>query len=208
MKQRNLIAVIILSIVTLGIYDLYWLVATKNELNRRTDIRIPSVWILFAPVIVMVGLLIAGLVATAATHGDPNVMRLINILFILVYVIAILVMIPVGFYWLLKFSKAVNHYTNGELSTALTFLLLWLLRFIGMAIIQDKFNDMLATGPTPAAPGGGLAAPTAPQPYQAPSMQPQASTTVPPQPTPTAPAPAGQDPQQPDETPPAGPTVG
>jgi cytoskeletal protein RodZ len=70
------------------------------------------------------------------------------------------VILPVTFYWFLKFSKAVNHYTNGELNTAVTFLLLWMLRFIGLAIIQDKFNDMLAAGPSNSSPQTTESVPT------------------------------------------------
>jgi hypothetical protein len=41
----------------------------------------------------------------------------------------------------------------------MTFILLWLLRFIGLAIIQDKFNDMIEAGTSQPASSAAAAAP-------------------------------------------------
>ncbi|HXE09989.1 MAG TPA: hypothetical protein VN554_01025, partial [Verrucomicrobiae bacterium] len=45
-------------------------------------------------------------------------------------------------FWFFRFSKAVNEYTHGKMSTAVSFLILWLIHLIGVALIQDTFNDM------------------------------------------------------------------
>jgi len=64
---------------------------------------------------------------------------------------AILIIIPiVNIYWFYLYSKAVNNVTKGELSTAVTFLLIWLISFIGYAIIQDAFNSVAEASPAPA----------------------------------------------------------
>ncbi len=44
-KHRNPVLVIVFSIITLGIYTIYWLVSTTNELRRVTDIA-PNPWFL------------------------------------------------------------------------------------------------------------------------------------------------------------------
>jgi cytochrome bd-type quinol oxidase subunit 2 len=51
MKQRDPIIVFLLSIITLGIYGWYWLVATKNELNvkNKEQPHIPTAWIWLIP---------------------------------------------------------------------------------------------------------------------------------------------------------------
>jgi hypothetical protein len=171
MKQRNIFAVLFLSIITFGIYDLYWLFKTKKVLNQRTKIHIPTLWLLLVPFIIILALFIA-VIAFSITKGshpatsttvtslnkdgssnsqtfsttpkDDGVIPLVTILGF--EFIAILVIVPITFYWYFKFSKAVNEFTHGELSTGVTFLLMWLLRFIGIMIVQDKFNDMLASG--------------------------------------------------------------
>jgi uncharacterized membrane protein YjgN (DUF898 family) len=37
MKKRNPLVVFLLSVITLGIYDIYWLVSTKKVLNAKTS---------------------------------------------------------------------------------------------------------------------------------------------------------------------------
>lgn len=56
---------------------------------------------------------------------------------------ALLMIIPlVNIWWTWKYSEAVDHVTRGKLSAAVTFLLLFLLGVIGMAIVQATFNDI------------------------------------------------------------------
>jgi hypothetical protein len=179
MKQRNVVAVIIFSIITLGIYDLFWLASTKKVLNERTRVHIPSLWLLFSSLLIFIAAFIVEIIGQAASGGSAS--TVLNIVVILASIVGFLAVVIVPVWWFLKYSKAVGEYTNGEISTAVSFLLLWLLRFIGMAVIQDKFNDIAAMGTTPgvgaAAPGMGVAPaapgamPMAPAPVQ-PSAQP------------------------------------
>ncbi len=48
MQHRDPIMVILLSIITLGIYSLFWYVATKNEMNTK-GAQIPTAWLLIIP---------------------------------------------------------------------------------------------------------------------------------------------------------------
>lgn len=48
-QQRNIFKIIILSLLTFGIYYVYWLVQTKNELHELDD-RIPTAWLLIIPI--------------------------------------------------------------------------------------------------------------------------------------------------------------
>lgn len=48
MTKRSPIAVFVLSIITLGIYALYWLVRTKTEMNS-SEAGIPTAWYLIVP---------------------------------------------------------------------------------------------------------------------------------------------------------------
>jgi hypothetical protein len=49
MKNRSVASVIILTIVTLGIYGLVWDVKTKNEMNAL-GANIPTAWLLIIPI--------------------------------------------------------------------------------------------------------------------------------------------------------------
>ncbi len=48
MQHRDPIMVILLSIITLGIYSLFWYVATKNEMNTK-GAQIPTAWLIIIP---------------------------------------------------------------------------------------------------------------------------------------------------------------
>jgi hypothetical protein len=196
-------AVILLSIFTLGIYDLFWLVKVKKVLNQETDVHIPSIWVLFAPVIALVvGAIVAvAMSASSVSSGNTGGVTAITLV---IELLAVVVIIPVTFYWFFKFSKAVGKYTHGELNTAMTFILLWILRFIGMAIIQDKFNDMLTAGPgaTPAMAGPQPSIPGSPFTPQTPTVpsalaEPIAPETAVPQESPEATPPTDSNDQPP-----------
>jgi carbon starvation protein CstA len=49
MKQRNVAAVLFLTLFTLGIYGIVWLVKTKNEMNKL-GAQIPTAWLLIVPI--------------------------------------------------------------------------------------------------------------------------------------------------------------
>ena len=49
MTRRNPIMVVLLPILTLGIYYLVWYVTTKNEMNTR-GANIPTAWLLVIPI--------------------------------------------------------------------------------------------------------------------------------------------------------------
>lgn len=48
MKNRSIVAVVLLPFVTFGIYTLYWFVSTKGELNQK-GAQIPTAWLLIIP---------------------------------------------------------------------------------------------------------------------------------------------------------------
>jgi hypothetical protein len=50
MKHRNPLLVFFLGFITLGIYQIYWFVSTKKEMNARGE-KLPTAWILIIPII-------------------------------------------------------------------------------------------------------------------------------------------------------------
>lgn len=50
MTRRSPIVVLILSLITLGIYAIVWYVATKREMNRL-GARVPTAWLIIIPII-------------------------------------------------------------------------------------------------------------------------------------------------------------
>lgn len=50
MEKRSLVAVFLLTFVTLGFYGIYWHVKTKGEMNAR-GAEIPTAWLLIVPLV-------------------------------------------------------------------------------------------------------------------------------------------------------------
>ena len=48
-KHRNIFLVYLFSIITFGIYALYWMVSTKNEMNSL-GAKIPTAWLIIVPI--------------------------------------------------------------------------------------------------------------------------------------------------------------
>ncbi len=47
-KHRNILLVYLFSIITFGIYAIYWLVSTKNDINSL-GAKIPTAWLIIIP---------------------------------------------------------------------------------------------------------------------------------------------------------------
>lgn len=147
MKKRNPILVFVFSLITFNIYYLYWLASTRKELIEKTKIKIPSIWLMLAPVIIMFGLIAAAVAlqihdnSISPVSSNNQLSSSVALLIGLVYIMSFLVILPVTFYWLWRYCKAVEKFTKGDLSYVLSFVLLWLLGMIGAAILQDKYNN-------------------------------------------------------------------
>lgn len=101
MENRSPLLVLFLTLITFGIYGIYWCVVTRTEMCNK-GAEIPTAWLIIIP--------------------------LVNI------------------WWLWKYSEGVEKVTAGKMSGAVAFILLFLLGFIGMAIIQDLFNRVGKNG--------------------------------------------------------------
>lgn len=97
MQKRSVVAVILLTMITFGIYGLVWMVKTKNEMVQR-GADIPTAWLLIVPI--------------------------------------------ASIYWMWKYAGGVEHVTRGKQSQVISFILMFLLGVIGMAIIQSEFNKV------------------------------------------------------------------
>ncbi len=49
MTRRSPLGVLVLSIITVGIYTIFWAVWTKNEMNAK-GAQIPTAWLLIVPI--------------------------------------------------------------------------------------------------------------------------------------------------------------
>jgi hypothetical protein len=50
MKRRSVGGVVVLTIITVGLYGLYWIVKTKSEMNAQ-GAEIPTAWLILIPIV-------------------------------------------------------------------------------------------------------------------------------------------------------------
>ncbi len=81
-----------------------------------------------------------------------------------------LIIVPiVNIWWMWKYCEGVDKVTKSELSAVISFLVLFLLGSIGMAIIQNEFNKL---SPQTTGAGTSGAAPTPPSEPETPAAPP------------------------------------
>ncbi|MCK5040016.1 MAG: DUF4234 domain-containing protein [Candidatus Aenigmarchaeota archaeon] len=49
-KKRNILVVYLLTIVTFGLYGIYWTISTKTEMNEL-GAEIPTAWLMIIPIV-------------------------------------------------------------------------------------------------------------------------------------------------------------
>jgi hypothetical protein len=166
MKKRIIWKMFALTIVTLGIYRLYWFVKTRREMmNLNPNIKILSPLWLFLPVILVVvsiGVFIATLVQS--TSNMPSYCKTLDytssnfetrealpdecesdapVWGILLLYGSIFLFYPLVVIWLWGYSKGVETITGGHTSFAIALIILLLVPDgIDILIVQDSFNKL------------------------------------------------------------------
>ena len=122
--------VLLFSIITFGIYSIYWLVSTTNELRKNTK-SAPNPKLLLLPVITFIFMLI-GTFSYYLIDFNFGIFYLILLIF-LIFLNSIIFL----FYYY-KYSKAINELTG--FSVAGLFLLLIFVSPVGMILSQIELN--------------------------------------------------------------------
>ena len=156
MKQRSIGKMFLLTIVTLGIYRLYWFVKTRSEMMQlNKDIKIPSVLWLVAPlllVILAIGFFIFNGDFSSSDETAKNLTT--NQIFSMAFFYLTLLVAPLLVaIWLWKYSKGVEVVSGEKMTFAIALLILLAVPDgIDILIVQDTFNKIAAkaqSGPVP-----------------------------------------------------------
>lgn len=154
MKKRNPFVVLLLSLVTLGIYIFFWLYFTRKELLGHTEDK-KAIWpvsYLFAP---LAFILIAILLYIGFTTDSPPP-PVIQIVSFLLGAVSVIAMIVIPIMWLYKYCKVVGAVTKGmdgitlfAIGIILSFLSVG---FVWPLIVQLELNKFIEAGEKSAAP--------------------------------------------------------
>lgn len=141
MKQRNIIAVAIFTVLTLGIYYFIWLYKTKEELKKLGN-RIPPLILLLLSYVPLIGLVAAGSMMPTDESAPLNNVDLFAGIFLLLCVV---MTIPFNLYWYYKYCRAVNRAINNTMSFGALYAFVIVSNLLGVQaalvlIFQDYFN--------------------------------------------------------------------
>lgn len=145
MKNRNLIFVTVMSLVTLGIYDLYWAFSTRNELVKKGH-KVPSPMIFLYPIIAAL-LSVLILVVLYDSPNGQDAMGVLGTVLVILMLVSALAFIPIGIYWLWRYSQAVGKVTKGKLSAEVSMVIALVTGVVGFAfiwpiVVQYYYNQL------------------------------------------------------------------
>ncbi len=144
MKKRNLPIVLLLTLVTLGIYALFWTYKTRQEiLSQLADKKaIPSIFILLSPLFMALAFALLLLLQRASSNAI-----VLDVLFVLLGMSLVIASLVVPFWWFYKYFKALDQVTHAD-----NFALLYCLWVIGavfgflpiwMMLAQNDLNKVI-----------------------------------------------------------------
>jgi hypothetical protein len=153
MQKRSISVVLILGLITLGIYPLYWLISTRKELIQR-GAHIPPVILLIAPYIFMAVIAMVQLVVTimfalnSPADGTPTSLGPpgFEALTIWLAVLAFIAVIPISLYWMYRYCQAADQVTKGRVTVSFSYplsivLAIFSVSFVWSAIMQNAYNQ-------------------------------------------------------------------
>jgi hypothetical protein len=176
-KKRSVAYIIIISLITFGIYFIYWLFSTGRELRELTGEEQPKVKYLIIVVILSVVAGIFRSITTTQGLSGPGIGTVLTIAIGGIATIAAIVF-SIIYYW--QYSKAVNKVSNGEKSAGLLMAMFIIFWPVAMGMAQSELNKHV--GATPAKPATPMVKPATP------TTKPAVKSTVKPAVKPATPA--------------------
>jgi hypothetical protein len=135
MKQRSPITSLLLSMFV-PFYYLFWLHVTGKIINQK-GAKAPSILLLVAPFLLLIAAILLSVAATAAGIADG-----LGIVAILLGILAVPFFIILPIVFDVKFSRAMEHATNGQVSAGTGFVLMFFVAPAAVYIYQDKLNTL------------------------------------------------------------------
>jgi hypothetical protein len=137
MKKIRVWKVLLLSVVTFGIYCTVWLAKRRNEMVKTYDQKIPHWGWFVLPWFAASALLVPAAVAGAVLGLNEEQTVIITLGYVLV---AFTIACGVSLWWLWKFARSAQYITNGRI-TRIWILALWIMvGGVVLLFLQYYFN--------------------------------------------------------------------
>lgn len=151
MKRRHVVAVLLLSYLTLGIYTVYWLYRTRLDLLQYTPDKnaIPRVIIMFIPFFALIAAVLMALLGSAVAQGDTGAAlgTAVSILATVLVLASILALFIVSFWWFYRYFQVLEQVVQGN--DGMLYYTLWvILTLFGLGpvwviLVQSDLNKFI-----------------------------------------------------------------
>lgn len=162
MKNRVIWKMFLLTIVTLGIYRLYWFIKTRKEMMQTDpEIKILHPFFLFLPMILVIVSIVPMIISIfQAAANTPSYCSTYSSSYnipaecdagpavwtMILFYLGILLIAPLIVVWLWGYAKGVEKITNGKMSFPVALLILYMVPDgIDILLVQDSFNKIIPT---------------------------------------------------------------
>jgi len=177
MQKRSLGQMILYSVITLGIYQIFWLYYTKREMVAK-GYKIPPFKLLFLPLLALLAIIplqFLSLMNSAGNSDASGATILITVVSLFLGIIFLIAIIPITLYWYYKYCQAVALVTKDELTFATSYALFIVLSVLSVSfvwpfIVQESFNKVTDDGFTPTVDPPYPTIPQSPLPPQPPTF--------------------------------------
>lgn len=144
MQKRSLIKVFLLSVITCGIYQLYWLIMTRRDMIRLKAPVPPSILVPFVPLVFGVVSMLSAF--TVYSNGRSDIPAALVVLLGAFSACSFLAWIALSISWAWQYSRCVEYVTDRHLTQTVTFWL-WILAglfnagFLWFLLVQHEYNN-------------------------------------------------------------------
>lgn len=144
MHKRSLIKVFLLTIFTLGIYELYWLIMTRRDMIRLKAPVPPSILVPFVPIVFGVISMLAAL--TIYSNGRSDMPVALVVLLGVFSACSFLAGLALCISWTWQYSRGIEYVTDRHITQKVGFWLSVLAgfcnaTFIWILLIQHEYNN-------------------------------------------------------------------
>ena len=144
MQKRSLVKVFLLTIITLGIYELYWLIMTRRDMIRLKAPVPPSILVPFVPLAFGIIAMLSAL--TIYSNGRSDMPVALVILLGVFSACSFLAGIILWVNWAWEYSRGVETVTDGHVTQRVAFWL-WIAAgffnagFVWFLLMQHEYNN-------------------------------------------------------------------
>ncbi len=152
MKKIRVWIVLLLNIVTLGVYGIFWLINRRSEMVKNYKQDIPHWAWLLAPSMIAVALVVLSifLLFFGNRTGDNTTSMMLSVLGL--GLVAILAIIGITIWWMVKFARAAAYVVNGRMTTAWVVVLYIFTGTLVGLFLQYYFNRAASPADRPNEP--------------------------------------------------------